>query len=150
MHHVAHSAHVRVAAGWPNWVRSSATNARSDSADAPHRSLALERAETAIPVVVSRHAGLAADALPAGGGQVLAVAVTQREVGEHVEQAAASQTAAIDVEEVEHEARRQPFGERGARAAVPRDVGRGQVVLDEPGVRTLSRPEHGDPFERRA
>ena len=66
------------------------------------------------------------------------------------EKTASAQAASIDVEEVEDQARRQAFGEGGPRSAIPRDVGGGEVVLDEPGIGPLSGPEHGDALERRA
>ena len=49
-------------------------------------------------------AGLAADPLPAGGGEVVAVGVASRHIGQEVEEVAAPQTAPVDVEQVEDRA----------------------------------------------
>ena len=111
---------------------------------------AADRAESPVPVVVASHTGFAADAFPARRGQVLAVGVAQRQVGHHVEQVAPTQTAPVDIEQVEHESRRESFGQRGAGTTVPRDVGGGEVVLDEACVRSLRGPQHSDALERGA
>ena len=66
-----------------------------------------ERAQARGPVLVADDTGLAADALPLRGRHGVAGAVAHGQVGEQVEQVAAAQPAAVDVEQVEQEARDQ-------------------------------------------
>ena len=92
-------------------------------------------------MLVADDAGLPADALPLGGGDGVAGAVAQGQVGEEVEQVAAAQSAAVDVEQVEEESWYGALADGGAGTTVPRDARDVEVVLDEPGVGTVGGPE---------
>ena len=91
--------------------------------------------------------GLAGDPLPSGEPYDLAVFAASRDVGEQIEQVAATQTAPIDVEQIEQEARDQPFGDERAGTSVPGQFGGGEMVFDEAGVRTVGRPDDRHPGE---
>ena len=59
----------------------------------------------------------------------------------------AAQAAAVELEQLGEHAGHHPLADRGARPAVPRDAGRGELVLDEAGVRPVGREQHGDAVE---
>ncbi len=144
----AHSLQRRVRPGWPSAVRSSVTNVRSESADvtppfAPH-----ERAEPDAPVVVTGHPGLTAGAFPRRGRL------------ERPRRVAGGTSASSANRPCRRRPRRsmssrsstrrgsEPLAEQRAGAPVPEDAGGVQMVLDQPGIRSLRRPEHPDPLER--
>ncbi len=106
-----------------------------------------ERSQATIPVGISDHAGLPTDSFPRCGRDELPVAVAERNIGEQVEEAAAAEPAAVDVEEIEEEARDQTLGERHSRSPVPGDVGRAEMMFDEACVRALGGPQHRNAFE---
>ena len=74
--------------------------------------------------------------------------IAGRHVGEQREQTLPAQAAPVDVEQIEHETRREALGEQRAGTPVPDDARGVQVVLDEAGIRLLRRPQDADPLER--
>ncbi len=101
-------------------------------------------------MVVARNACGAADALPGGGVEQFTVGAAGGHVGEEVEQVAATQPTPVDVEQVDDESRHEAFDQTRSGPPVPLDPGNVEVVLDESCVRSLRRPQHGHPTERRA
>ena len=115
---------------------------------APHRSLADEWAQPHAPVVVAGDPGLAARPFPCRRGIQRSRRVTWRHVGQQCEQALPAQATPVDVEQIEHEAGNQPLAEQRAGPSVPDDARGVEVVLDQPGIRLLRRPDDPDPLER--
>jgi hypothetical protein len=90
------------------------------------------------------------DTLPAGDRHALTVGGLHRHVGQELEQLVAADPTTVELEEVEQEAWDQSFGDEGAGSSVPRDAGRVEVVLDQPSVRPVGRPDHRHAGERRS
>ena len=100
-----------------------------------------EPGEPRLPVLCAIDPGLVPDPLPSGESHDLAVFAASRDVGEQIEQVAATQTAPVDVEQIEQEARHQPFGDERAGTSVPGQSGGGEMMFDEARIRTVARPD---------
>ena len=102
------------------------------------------------PVGVTDDPGGPADALPPGRRDHPAVGAPCRHVAEQRHQRRAAQAAPVELEQLAEHPRHHPLADGGAGPTVPRDAGRRQLVLDEPGVRPVGREQHGDAVEPRA
>ncbi len=101
-------------------------------------------------MVVAGDAGGAARPAPRPRCGAVAVGSAGGYVGKEVEQVAAAQATPVDVEQVEDQPWHEAFDQPRSGPAVPLDLGDVEVVLDESCVRSLRRPQHGHPRERRA
>ena len=93
------------------------------------------RRQPGVPVLVAHDPGPAPDALPPGSRHAPAVGAAGGDVAEQGHQVGAPQAAAVEVEQLGQHAGHRPLARAGARSPVPRDLGGGEMVLDEPGIR---------------
>ena len=103
--------------------------------------------EVGVPVLLADDAGGPADALPARRRHCPPIGATGGHVAEQRHHGAAAQAAAVELEQLGEDPGHHAFADARAGAAVPRDAGSGQLVLDEAGVRAVGGEQHGDAVE---